>query len=147
MKTTLTSKRLPNFRSGLERQIAADLRAAGISYRYEEDVVRYVKPLKPSRYTPDFVLPNGIIIEGKGQFATADRQKHLLVKDQHPDLDIRFVFSNPNQRISKQSKTTYAAWCEAKGFQYAKALVPDAWKHEAPNVWSLSALKELELNV
>ena len=35
-------------------------------------------------YTPDFVLPNGIIIETKGRFTVADRRKHLLIKKQHP---------------------------------------------------------------
>lgn len=143
MPRRTTKRTSDRFRSGLERQIADDLTASGCDYRYEEDVIRYTKPSKPSRYTPDFILENGIIIEGKGQFVTADRQKHLLVKDQHPDLDIRFVFSNPNQRISKQSKTTYAAWCEAKGFLYAKGKVPKEWKTEAANKTSLKAIKEL----
>ena len=57
-------------------------------------------------YTPDFELPNGIIIESKGRFVAADRKKHLLVQKQHPELDIRFVFSNSKAKISKGSKTT-----------------------------------------
>ena len=115
------------FRSGLERQIAAQLKAAGVSYTYETSVIRYTKPEKPHRYTPDFVLPNGIVIETKGYFETRDRQKHILVKEQNPGLDIRFVFSNPQQRISKASKTTYAMWCEKNGFLYAKGFVPKEW--------------------
>ncbi len=35
---------------------------------------------------------------------TADRQKHLLVRDQHPELDIRFVFSRSAAKINKASK-------------------------------------------
>lgn len=97
---------------------------------YESLVINYEKPARWSRYTPDFPLPNGIIIETKGRFLTADRQKHILIKQQLPDLDIRFVFSNSRARISKQSKTTYADWCVKHGFQYADKVVPTAWLRE-----------------
>lgn len=120
------------FRSGLEDKIAAELTLKGIDYRYEELVIEYNKPARVSKYTPDFVLPNGIIIETKGQFVTEDRQKHILVKAQHPEKDIRFVFSNPNARISKQSKTTYAMWCEKHLFKYAKGSIPEEWLNEPP---------------
>lgn len=123
--------RVLGFRSGLEERVAAELEAAiGKPVPYEARTLTYEKPSKKARYTPDFELPNGIIIETKGRFVTADRQKHLLVKAQHPDLDIRFVFSNPNARISKQSATTYAAWCAAKGFKFAKGSVPQEWIKE-----------------
>ena len=59
--------------------------------------VLYHKPT--SKYKPDFVLPNGIIIETKGQFLSSDRTKHKLIAKQNPLLDIRFVFSNPNTKI------------------------------------------------
>lgn len=126
---TKTSKKY-SFRSGLEEAIADHLEDNGIQFQYEEQKIKYVKPAKNATYTPDFVLPNGIIIEAKGRFLTADRQKHLLIKDQYPDYDIRFVFSNSRTRISKQSKTTYAKWCEAKGYQYADRLIPKAWMEE-----------------
>ena len=115
------------YRSGLEVQIADDLEAKKVAFKYEEDTFTYTKPERISRYTPDFVLPNGIIIESKGQFKTADRQKHILIKKEHPDLEIRFVFNNPKSRISKTSKTTYAMWCEKHGFLYAKNLIPESW--------------------
>jgi hypothetical protein len=119
------------FRSGFEGEIAKQIEAAtGEPAAYEEDVVEYTTPPKAHKYHPDFRLPNGIYIESKGRFVTADRQKHLLVKAQHPELDIRFVFQSPNSRISKTSKTTYAAWCEKHGFQYAKKHVPKEWFHE-----------------
>jgi len=98
--------------------------------KYETTKIEYVVPERLAKYTPDFVLRNGIIIETKGRFVTADRQKHRLIKAQHPHLDIRFVFTNPNQRISKTSATTYAMWCEQYGFRYAKKTVPDAWFKE-----------------
>jgi Phage endonuclease I len=118
------------FRSGLEEAVAEQLREAGVNSKYESLVIEYVKPQRTSKYTPDFPLPNGIIVETKGRFMTEDRQKHLLVKAQHPDLDIRFVFSNPNQRISKTSATTYAMWATKHGFKFAAKLIPAAWVKE-----------------
>lgn len=115
------------FRSGLEERIAGELKAAGVSYTFEEKVVEYLKPARTAKYTPDFVLPNGVIVETKGHFVTADRQKHLLVKAQHPDLDIRFVFSNSRARISKTSATTYADWCRRFGFRFADKSIPKDW--------------------
>lgn len=130
-RTTLISK---GFRSGLEERIAQELTELGVGYTYEEEVIEYLKPARVSKYTPDFVLENGIIIETKGRFLTADRQKHLLVKKQHPDKDIRFVFSRSKTKISKQSKTTYADWCEKNGFLYADLTIPDEWLKEVKHV-------------
>lgn len=120
-----------NFRSGLEEHVADQLDQLGVSFEYESMVIKYTRPEKIHRYTPDFIiLSNNIIVETKGRFLTKDRQKHLLIKKQNPDLDIRFVFSNPNQRISKTSKTTYAKWCDSKGFLYAKQTIPTTWLKE-----------------
>ena len=102
----------------------------GVGFLFEERVINYTKPSRVSKYTPDFELPNGIIIESKGRFITADRQKHILIKDQHPELDIRFVFSNSRARISKRSTTTYGMWCEKHGFKYADKEIPDTWIKE-----------------
>lgn len=119
------------WRSGLEEQIAEQLDNAGVAYEYEKLTIDYVVPARPAKYTPDFViLSNGIIVETKGRFVTADRQKHLMIKKQHPHLDIRFVFSNPKQKISKLSNTTYAMWCERYGFQWAAKEIPDEWINE-----------------
>lgn len=121
---------LHGFRSGLETKNAKFLTEQGVKVQYEEYSLQYTKPAKPSKYTPDFILPNGIIVETKGRFLTADRQKHVLIKEQHPNLDVRFVFSNPRTRISKTSATTYAKWCESKGFLYASEVIPTAWLTE-----------------
>ena len=89
-------------------------------------------PASNHTYTPDFQLPNGIIIETKGRFVASDRKKHLLVKKQHPELDIRFIFQNAKGRINKGSKTTYADWCVKNGFLYADKEIPYEWFKE-PN--------------
>jgi len=94
--------------------------------------IKYTKPVTNHTYTPDFVLPNGIIIEAKGLFSSADRKKHLYVQEQHPLLDIRFVFSNAHSRLYKGSKTRYGDWCIKHGFQFADKLIPIAWIKE-PN--------------
>lgn len=122
------------WRSGLEESLAAFLSGKGIEFEYEEHKLTYAVPQRQATYTPDFYVTTAsgkvIVVETKGRFVTADRQKMLLVKDQHPHLDIRMVFSNPNTKISKKSQTTYADWCEKHGFLYAKQLVPESWLDE-----------------
>ncbi len=118
------------FRSGLEEVVADWLTRKGVPVCYEAFKIKYTPPTKIRTYTPDFILENGIVVETKGRFLTADRQKHRYIKEQYPLLDIRFVFSNPNQRISKQSKTTYAMWCDQFGFKYAAKQIPEAWLKE-----------------
>lgn len=119
------------FRSGLEDKVAKQLSDLGIDYKYEILKINYVVPSRNAVYTPDFQLPNGIIIETKGRFVVADRQKHLMIKAQFPELDIRFVFSNSKARISKTSHTTYAEWCTKHGFMYADKYVPQEWINES----------------
>lgn len=118
------------YRSGLEDKVAAQLRNAEIDAKYEEYQIPYEIPASPHTYTPDFVLPNGIIIETKGVFDVDDRKKHLLIQKQYPKLDIRFVFSSSKTHIYKGSKTTYADWCEKYGFKYADKWIPDKWLRE-----------------
>ena len=119
------------FRSGLEERVAEQLDQLGIEYTYEKVKLKYIKPASQHVYTPDFVLANGIIVETKGRFLAPDRQKHILVKRHNPDLDIRFVFSNSNARISKASKTTYAMWCRKHGYLFADKTIPEEWLNES----------------
>ncbi len=118
------------FRSGLEEETSKFLTDNGAKFTYEEMKIKYLQPATERQYTPDFVLENGIIIETKGRFLVADRKKHLLIKRQHPHLDIRFVFSNSKQKLNKTSRTTYADWCIKNGFQYADKEVPVHWIKE-----------------
>ena len=132
-RTKLTAKQVGKkygFRSGLEERIAEQLDKAGVEYEYEKLKLKYIKPASTHLYTPDFVLANGIIVETKGRFLANDRQKHILVKRHNPTLDIRFVFSNSKARITKTSRTTYAAWCEKNGFKYADKTIPQEWIDE-----------------
>ena len=115
------------YRSGLEEATMADLRSRGAQASFETLVVRYEKPASRHKYTPDFVLPNHRLVETKGRFLTADRQKHLLVRKQHPDLWIGIVFSNSRTKISKGSKTSYGDWCAKHGIPFADKTVPQEW--------------------
>ena len=94
------------YRSGLEKEVAAYLRKKQKKVRYEVLKVEW-EDLRYRTYTPDFVLDNGIIIETKGIFDSADRRKHREIQRQHPELDIRFVFSNAsfNGRIVSYLKS------------------------------------------
>ena len=124
------------YRSGLELDIATFLTEGGFPFEYEPQngKARYLVPATYKWYLPDFVLPNGIIIESKGRFTSADRKKHLLIKASCPELDIRFIFNNPNTKIGKKSSTTYGMWCEKHGFLYhkfhKKNPVPQEWLDE-----------------
>jgi hypothetical protein len=115
------------FKSGLEENISTQIESRGIDVQYESEKIPYIVPASQHTYNPDFRLPNGIIVETKGRFVAADRKKHQLVKEQHPNLDIRFVFSNSKNKISKNSKTTYGMWCEKNGYKYADKEIPEEW--------------------
>jgi len=117
------------YRSGLEKTVSEFLKQNQKKVRYEELKVEW-KDLRYRTYTPDFVLDNGIIIETKGIFDNEDRRKHIAVREQHPELDIRFVFSNANAKLYKGSKTTYAMWCDKHGFMYSNRIIPQEWLAE-----------------
>jgi hypothetical protein len=114
------------YRSGLEDVISEDLKERGVDFSYETVKIKW-QLIESKTYTPDFILPNGVIIESKGRFVPDDRKKHLKVREQNPKLDIRFVFSNSRNKIRKGSKTTYAMWCEKNNFLYADKRIPDEW--------------------
>lgn len=130
------------FHSGIEDTIGIKLINDGETFEYEPGSLPYPRP--EARYTPDFVLPNGIVVESKGYFTPEDRAKHLLLKKTYPDLDVRFVFTRNGGRkpITSRSKTTYGQWCLKNGFQWEEAYIPEEWLREPPNEASLKVLKE-----
>ncbi len=117
------------YRSGFEDDVAKELRSKGIKFTYEEEKIKWVD-LKIRTYTPDFVLPNGIIIETKGRFVANDRRKHKEISKQFPELDIRFVFQNSRAKLYKGARSSYGDWCKKYGFQYAEKTIPDDWLKE-----------------
>lgn len=118
------------FRSGLEEKIGKQIEGVGQPVLFETFKLPYFIPLKMHSYMPDFVLANGIIIEGKGIFDSSDRAKHLLIKMQYPELDIRFVFSRLKAPIGPGAKSNMQDWCDKGGFKCAEKLIPQAWFSE-----------------
>lgn len=133
---------LKKCRSGFERAIYRFLKGTkGVTFWYEPCVIPYVIQ---KTYKPDFVIYKGklkkpkkpltfdelkgmVLIEAKGYFTSADRTKMKLVKEQHPDLDIRMLFMADN-KLTKKSKTTYSQWAEKNGFVWAVGdEVPKEW--------------------
>tara|TARA_R110002072_G_scaffold160440_1_gene311688 strand:- start:560 stop:1003 length:444 start_codon:yes stop_codon:yes gene_type:complete len=117
------------YRSGLEHKISIYLDELKQNYGYESIKIEW-EDLAYRTYTPDFILNNGIIIETKGRFLTADRRKHLAIKKQHPRLDIRFVFTNSRAKLRKGAKSSYAEWCIKYGFLYYDRIIPEDWLKE-----------------
>ena len=118
-------KNNPTFRSGLEERVAELMTELGVSYEYESTKIPYVIA---HNYSPDFILPNGVHLECKGYWDEIDRRKVRNVKEQHPELDLRMVFQTPFNTISKQSKTTYAKYCEKLEIPWTSfAEIPLEW--------------------
>jgi hypothetical protein len=117
------------YRSYFEYEVAQEADRQGIKYEYEPEESRVIWTPKAKTYTPDFVLPNGIVVECKGRLTVHDRTKHVLIAEQYPDLDIRFVFQY-NNPITKGSKTRYTDWAEKNGFQWAMTTIPKEWYKE-----------------
>ena len=125
------------YRSGLEHKISVYLKELKCKFAYETIKIEW-EDLAYRTYTPDFILNNGIIVETKGRFVASDRRKHLAIKKQHPNLDIRFVFENSKNKLRKGAKSTYGQWCIKYGFRYYDRIIPEDWikekgKNKHPN--------------
>ena len=117
------------YRSGLEVKLSDYLKELKVDFGYECIKIEW-EDLAYRTYTPDFVLPNGIIIETKGRFIASDRRKHIAIQKQHPKLDIRFVFTNSKAKLQKGAKSTYGQWCEKYKFKYSDRVIPEVWLKE-----------------
>ena len=111
-------------RSGLEEKVAALLTEIKVDWEYESNWYPYVIEHK---YIPDFKVRD-VYLECKGYFSAADRRKMKAVKKDNPDLDIRFVFQAPHNKLNKRSKTTYSKWADKNGFPWcAYYAIPLSW--------------------
>lgn len=140
------------YRSGLEEKLAAQMEEEGIRFHYEPRKIPYLVPERKANYLLDFEVDevgSGIILEGKGRFTSHTtrcprckhcfpvgngaeaRQKMVLVKEQHPELDIRFVFQRASTPIYPKSPTSYGKWCDDHGFPWSdKGKLPADWIKE-----------------
>ena len=119
------------FRSGYEERVYNNAvgRKRKLDFERADTVLRYTKPARTSRYTPDFVLPNGVLVETKGRLTATDRAKMLNVARDNPQADIRFLFMRANQRITKsRNSMTYEEWAEKHGFRWSIGeTIPEEW--------------------
>lgn len=115
------------FRSGFEYDVVKQLQRDGVNFQYETMKIEWVKPATNHSYTPDIILPSGIIVECKGRWDLADRKKMLCIIDQHPDLDIRMLFQSSRTKLRKGGKVTYGQWCDQKGIKWAEKVIPTEW--------------------
>jgi len=123
------------YKSGLEHVVAEAIKSTPYDLKYETETINYIVPERKAKYTPDFVFTkrNGqfMFVETKGRWTTADRTKMKHVLASNPGVDIRMVFQNPNQRLSKTSKTTYAEYALKLGIRHvAKKDIPAEWLEE-----------------
>lgn len=127
-------------RSGLERTIKDQLDKSGIGYEYEPEKIDYRTRVvsgicgkcghfivyQKRRYTPDFVLANGIRLEVKGRLTSKDRSKLLAVLEQNPKLDLRLVFG-ANNKLTKNKPKRYANWASENNILFCIKEVPQSW--------------------
>lgn len=115
------------FRSSFERSVDLQLRSSGVAYKYEDTKIPYILECT---YNPDFhLLKSNIYIETKGRLLPAERRKHLQVRAQNPEYDIRFVFMYPHKKM-QGSKITHASWADRNGFKWADSCIPEEWLNE-----------------
>ena len=120
------------YRSGYEEQVSSYLSSIKVKAEYENVKLKYTKPATNHTYTPDFELPNGILVECKGYIDADTFLKMKFVISQNPDKDIRMCFQNPNNKIRKGSKTTYAMKCDKLGIKWGTIQDLEKWSKELP---------------
>lgn len=122
--------RKDGFRSLYEYNIAQYLIKQDVSFSYEETKIKYSRTESNHTYNPDFkILSNDIIIEAKGYFTDKDLEKHLLVQEQHPELDIRFMLYCADNEL--EDGTKYSEWCDKNNFKWTEGTkVPNEWIKE-----------------
>lgn len=115
-------------KSSPEVKFATWLDEVAIPWEYESIKLDYALPGR--RYCPDFWIADQIYVEVKGWLRPEDRTKMIAVRDQHPEVDIRFVFVDANKTLNKKSKTTYGMWATKHGFKWAEKTIPKEWLEE-----------------
>jgi len=111
------------FRNQFEERLGSFLDDRRIAYEYETLILGYTLE---GKYKPDFILPNGIIIEAKGFFRLTAQRILKAIKKQHPDLDIRFIFYDCNKKV-QGSNLTCKAWATKYNFKFANRNIPEEW--------------------
>tara|TARA_R110000868_G_scaffold360016_1_gene622053 strand:- start:170 stop:652 length:483 start_codon:yes stop_codon:yes gene_type:complete len=120
------------YKSGLEHTVANTLNKINYPVNYETETLKYLVPASTHKYTPDFVFAKKdggtMYVETKGRWTAIDRKKIKYVLESNPGIDLRIVFQNGNQKLSKTSKTTYEAHALKIGVKHvATKMIPAEW--------------------
>lgn len=123
------------YKSGLEHKVAETLITINYPVNYETETLKYSVPASLHKYTPDFVFTKKdggtMYVETKGRWTTIDRKKMKHVLESNPGIDLRIVFQNGTQRLTKTSKTTYEAYALKLGVKHvANKMIPAEWLAE-----------------
>jgi len=108
------------YRSKFELDVSKWFEAQQIKVTYEPCKISYIVPESRHNYTPDFQIgkETTVLYEAKGYFSAADRKKMLHVIESNPTVKFKMILQNASMKISKRSKTTYAAWCDKFGIEW-----------------------------
>jgi hypothetical protein len=110
---------MPTFKSKLEEKVWAVLKKEFSTVKYEPQRFKFIQPEVERTYIPDFKTGrSNIFIEAKGKLDLETRKKMVWFKDSNPTIRIIFLFMNPDNKITKRSKTTYAMWATDNGFEW-----------------------------
>ena len=104
------------YKSGLEGKFVVLANKNKLAFEYEPDSFPYVVP---SHYTPDFKIAENRYVETKGYLSPSNRQRMICFKEQHPEIEICFLFGNSENKLNAKSKTTYKEWATKHGFRNA----------------------------
>ena len=110
---------MPLFKSKLEEKVWATLKREYPSVKYEPNKFKFIQPEIERTYIPDFKTGrSNIFLEAKGKLDLETRKKMIWFRDSNPHIRIIFLFQNPDNKITKRSKTTYAMWATDNGFEW-----------------------------
>jgi Phage endonuclease I len=110
---------MPSFKSKLEEKVWAVLKKEFSTVKYEPQRFKFIQPEVERTYIPDFKIGrSNIFIEAKGKLDLETRKKMVWFRDSNPTIRIIFLFMNPDNKITKRSKTTYAMWATDNGFEW-----------------------------
>jgi len=110
---------MPSFKSKLEEKVWAVLKKEFSAVKYEPQKFKFIQPEVERTYIPDFKTGrSNIFIEAKGKLDLETRKKMVWFRDSNPTVRIIFLFMNPDNKITKRSKTTYAMWATDNGFEW-----------------------------
>lgn len=113
------------YRSKLEQRLHTGP-LANLVYEPKEQTLVYALV---KTYLPDFA-GNGFLLEAKGRFRTSeDARKYVAVREYNPEVDLRFVLSNPAVKAYPGSRQTLAAWLTKHDFEWCQeSAIPRGWR-------------------